>query len=610
MSIFRQFSKKIRNFASNDAGNYAMMFALGAPAILGAFSVAVETSTAMRNNVQLQNALDAAALATGKQLSLTTDEDLLSSYARDFFDSNLHKDLSRDRIKFTFGFVENPTGGKRIRLKAKYDYPEIIGFLGFRNIMMEIESEVTAGNRTIEVAIVIDNSGSMDNYTGGSNSTRIQKAREAATNLASQLFALANISNKPDPVKISVVPFASSVNIGPGMRGRRFMDMNGWSSIHHENISWDASSKRAEVWPNFVEMTVGYKGTPGATQDLPPTAGVVNVDWLTRWSLYDALDEEWDGCVEMRPWPHHTTDTPPKSNDPDTLFVPMFAPDEPHRENRNEDRDYSNDYVYDYSRLHPDPNGLTYKSNGKHFLLDSIPGVGTNYGNVDKQNWRQDWAMKYNEEAKTSDFGTQRSRDYGNYGPNMMCTSNPLTTLTSNQNKVNTAIAGMEAGGFTNVQAGIVWGWRTLSNNQPFTQGRDYDVIENDKYIIVLTDGNNTYPNQSTLNQSQYTAWGYEKSGRIFEGTSKTSLVAAMDEHTATTCENIKAIIDADNEPAYKIFTIAYDVADGSSVKGLLHGCASTKKDGSKYYYDVSGDALAAAMQAIGNEISDLRLSR
>ncbi len=86
--------------------------------------------------------------------------------------------------------------------------------------------------------------------------------------------------------------------------------------------------------------------------------------------------------------------------------------------------------------------------------------------------------------------------------------------------------------------------------------------------------------------------------------------VGAMNIHTATTCENIKAIYDADNEPAYKIFTIAYDVPNGSSVKSLLDGCASTKKDGSKYYYDVAGDALAGAMRAIGNEISDLRISQ
>ena len=95
----------------------------------------------------------------------------------------------------------------------------IIGFLGINEILMDISSEVTAGNRTIEVAIVIDNSGSMDSYTGSTSKTRMENAREAATNLSNQLFELANISNKPDPVRISVVPFAASVNIGPNKRG-------------------------------------------------------------------------------------------------------------------------------------------------------------------------------------------------------------------------------------------------------------------------------------------------------------------------------------------------------------------------------------------------------
>ena len=81
----------------------------------------------------------------------------------------------------------------------------------------------------------------------------------------------------------------------------------------------------------------------------------------------------------------------------------------------------------------------------------------------------------------------------------MMCTTDPLTTL-QQTNKVNNAIEAMDAGGFTNVQAGIVWGWRTLSHDEPFPQGRDYSALENDKYIIVLTDGNNTYPNQNTYN--------------------------------------------------------------------------------------------------------------
>ncbi|MEZ5792024.1 MAG: hypothetical protein R3D34_15010 [Nitratireductor sp.] len=56
------------------------------------------------------------------------------------------------------------------------------------------------------------------------------------------------------------------------------------------------------------------------------------------------------------------------------------------------------------------------------------------------------------------------------------------------------------------------------------------------------------------------------------------SEVGAMNVHTEETCTNIKTIVDADNELAYKIFTIAYDVANGSSVKDLLYNCASSTR--------------------------------
>lgn len=613
MNALTFFKSKFGRLLKNEAGNFAVIFAVAAPVLLASMSIAVETSSIMKDRVQLQNALDAAALATGKQLATTVDEDELSLYARNFFEANLDSSLDLSKVSFGFNFVDAVDSGKRIRLTANYDYPVSMKILGLDEVLLDITSEVTAGNRTIEVAFVIDNSGSMGSYTGSSWDTRMEKAKEAATSLTNQLFALANISNKPDPVKISVVPFGHSVNIGPNNRGKTWMDMNGWSSIHHENIDWDSTNKRGDKWPDLVTNASGYIGSPTGSQTLPPTTGVTNADWLTRWTLFDVLGTDWAGCVEMRPWPYHTTDDAPSSANADTLYVPMFAPDEPDRKynSSREDRDYKNNYLNDYRRRYADPNGLSYKSHGKHYLKTYISGQGYNYGNYTRQNWRQNWAMKYNTSAKYSRYGKNRSSNYGKYGPNMGCTTDPLTPLSQTASTVTTAISNMEPGGYTNVQAGLLWGWRSLSHGEPFTEGRSYDTTENDKYIILLTDGNNTYPNQYTYNYSEYTSWGYEKSNRVYEGiNSNQTEVGAMNIHTATTCQNIKSIIDGDNEAAYKIFTIAYDVPAGSSVKALLEGCASSKADGSKYYYDVSGDALTAAMQAIGNEISDLRISQ
>jgi len=39
MSLFCRLKNTIRDFGRNEAGNYLMMFAIGLPAIMGAFSV-------------------------------------------------------------------------------------------------------------------------------------------------------------------------------------------------------------------------------------------------------------------------------------------------------------------------------------------------------------------------------------------------------------------------------------------------------------------------------------------------------------------------------------------------------------------------------------------
>ncbi len=120
----------------------------------------------------------------------------------------------------------------------------------------------------------------------------------------------------------------------------------------------------------------------------------------------------------MRPDPYNGTDEAPTDLTPDTLFVPMFAPDEPDRYNTNEDRDYANKYLGDYIRVGPD-----------------YPAATTNYGSNSKQLLRQSWARKYNLDARLKDgsnkiiVGKQRSRDFGPYGPNQGCTTTPVTPL-------------------------------------------------------------------------------------------------------------------------------------------------------------------------------------
>jgi len=210
---------KLRSFWADERGAYAMTFAIVAIPVIGAAAAAVEFSSVSKVRFHLQHALDTAALATAKELPVSDDSAYLQAYARNFFDANLNPVITPSEVTFGFQLSQVPGQGTRVILSANLTYDTYMaGVIGVEEIELDVRSVVAAGNRTIEIAIVVDNSGSMDTETGSSGYTRMEKAREAATQLINSLHTIAAYSNKPDPVRIAVVPFGSSVNVGPQYR--------------------------------------------------------------------------------------------------------------------------------------------------------------------------------------------------------------------------------------------------------------------------------------------------------------------------------------------------------------------------------------------------------
>ncbi|TIU26457.1 MAG: hypothetical protein E5W34_04240, partial [Mesorhizobium sp.] len=139
---------------------------------------------------------------------------------------------------------------------------------------------------------------------------------------------------------------------------------------------------------------------------------------------------------------------------------------------------------------------------------------------------------------------------------------------------------------------GMAWGWRTLSSTAPFTDGRSESERGNDKVVIVLTDGANTYytPNSLGANdlagaKSTYSALGYVKPynttysyGRPFLGTSSSvsktdysnaNYTKAMSEHFATLCDNAKAA-------GIIVMTIALDLDAGNTAEAAQMSALKT----------------------------------
>jgi hypothetical protein len=356
--------------------------------------------------------------------------------------------------------------------------------------------------------------------------------------------------DRSDTIKIGVVPFAASVNVGPEQRTSPWIDSTGVSPIHFENFDDDVS----------------------------------------RFDLYDNIrNDDWEGCVETRPYPLDVLDTAPTPDVPESYFVPMFAPDEPDGQT-NTLNNYLNDQL-DEPRGNGDDNGRgRHRGRGR-----SSQGQGAGSGE-----WDWDTAQmnvdKYFPGVTSKNGYTMNSH----MGPGMMCETTPITPLTNVRADVDRALVKMRAFGMTNIQEGLMWGWRALSPEQPFMQGEPRDNEVNRKIIVLMSDGANTHYGINSPNKSMYSAYGYASNGRLGPPTSSTyTLVARMNERTREACENAKA-------DDVLIYTIAFDLHN-STTRNLLRDCASSS---AMAFTPDDGEELIAAFETIAAELSNLRIAR
>ncbi|KXF79486.1 hypothetical protein ATN84_02100 [Paramesorhizobium deserti] len=596
-----------------------------APLLLGGMA-AIDAANLMRTRTNVQHALDAASLAVGRQFSGGASEAAMQEYGRKYFAANL-KVMNPADVQFRIVLPQDGDANRQISAVADLTYTSLFGKLAnslakgsdWNGFKYQMVSDVRVKN-TVEVALVLDNSGSMDFKGTGSSKKRMDLLKSAAIQLVENMAGQATQVTRLDkPVQFSVVPFAGSVNVGPENEFATWMDRNGRSSIHYENFD--------------ISQPITIDGNPnkqiklvdGLLRKVGSGWGDQQNTLVTRFSLFRDLKvstgwtgtqpyANWLGCVEARPGRYNLDDTQPTATVPDTLFVPMFAPDE-------------YDPEYDRTRYNWKP-----------------------YNNwwPDDESWNKDpGAVTRQRDLKKYFTPTSTRSIVGVYdeGPNASCTTKPITPLTdiattAGLNTIKNAINGMSPLGATNVPEGMAWGWRTISHGEPFTEGRPETERGNDKVVIVLTDGANTYYTRSYFgkddqagSRSSYSALGYTgqvapgySRTRIFQNTSKvnTSLhnndnyTAAMNEQFATLCDNVK-------KANLIVMTVALDLdattgtaAERKQVQAqidALKSCSSdsrVRRDDSgkpaKLFWNTTGGDLSETFRQIGDELSNLRI--
>ncbi len=280
----------LKRFYKDRAGAVALLFGLTLIPMIGVVGGAVDYANAYRMRSKLQNAMDSATLAVGREVDMGAETGDARQVGMDVLSANLGAD-------FPPGYsADFNIDGTLVTGTANLGVDTyLLGVLGIDKFDVGTTSIVNVSNGTIEVALVLDNSGSMDG-------TKIADLRDAAKSLTEILF---EAQRSTSTVSIGIVPFAGAVNVGTGNANASWMDTAGQSSIHFENFS----------------------------------------DNVTRLSRFNAITNTgWGGCVEVRPSPHDVTDSDPSGGN--SLFVHYFAPDEPDQPDPNK-HSYVNNYLED-----------------------------------------------------------------------------------------------------------------------------------------------------------------------------------------------------------------------------------------------------------------------
>ena len=445
----------MQRFWQDHKGNVAIMFALAVVPVVGAMGAALDYSMANSYRTDMQKALDSAALAVSKVMPLPQAE--LDKVAMQYFEASLgHHSLTNLKLTVV------PDQG-HARLHAWGDYtPGIASLLGIDKFEVGATSEARWGIGKVEVALVLDNSGSMKDHG------RIGHLKKASHDL---LQVLKDAAKDPDDAKVAIVPFDSAVRLP-------------YDQTNAPNwIKWGHNGSCSSFW---------YGNQKNCLDNWSVWTWSV---WQTnKWS-------SWGGCVE--------------------------------------DRDKDPSLNHDVLDTAPD-NTTSNSVSARQTRFPARPCDDNSLNTV---------------AALNNNWGTDTSTD--------------ATTL---HGKVNL----MTPAGATNIGIGLAWGWHVLSPTEPYTEGKAYGTKDLTKYVVLMTDGDNT------RNRYYSCLWSWGTCG--------------IDTRTETVCTNIK-------NAGIQIFAVR--LVEGNAT--LLKNCASNPG----MYYDVQdASALSGVFKNIASQIASLHLSK
>ena len=551
--VFRRLRAAARRFAGANDGNIAILFGIAVIPIITFVGAAVDYTRAVSARSSMQAALDSTAVMLGKDLTegtITTSQ--ISEKAEAYFKA-LYTNTEAKSVAIEATYTQNTGNGSTILVKGSGNIET--GFMrvvGFPTMDFNTNSTSTWGMKRMRVALVLDNTGSMD------MNGKMGAMKTAATDMITDL---SSYWKKDGDVYISIIPFAKDVNVGTANVDAAWINWSEWEAeppILNDKSSTDNAAFKTAKAGSTCPFTSGKHGF--VCKDRPATqSGAQTVSNIpSNGYICPGLDNGnklpgkaniyYNGC--------YTTTTG------STASCGTFGPSRCTCSGSNNNKVchfWRGDDTPATAAARPAHSTWTGCINDRDQSYDASnddPGSAVNEGTPSKRFYAEQWSQ---------------------------CLGSTVTSMSEQWQTLKDQINAMTASGNTNQAVGMAWGWQSLSTkNGPIkAPPKDANYVYKD-YIVLLSDGLNT---QNRWSKSE----------------------DLINERQKILCQAIKDEAKKPNPVPVTVFTIQVNINSKDAESQVLKECATP--DGSSQMI-TNINETSGAFKNILTQISRLRVAK
>jgi Flp pilus assembly protein TadG len=282
--VFESLRRRVRTFRHAKAGNVMLTFALTLLPLVGFVGAAVDYSRGNSAKAAMQQAIDATGLILSKDASAML-QTALNDKAQAVFTTLINRPEIMNIV--VTPVLTNPTEGTFLLDVSATGMVDttFTKILGKEHLDLSVNTQIRWGMKKLELALGLDNTGSMG------SSSKMTELKKALLNIKGQngatadglLQTLKNAAKQAGDVRISVIPFDTTVKIG--------------------------TSYKNDTWIDWTEAF----GTCNKTLSSPKTKTRCLAISGGAWTK-DNNKNNWNGCVIDRNQNNDAADTLPDSN--------------------------------------------------------------------------------------------------------------------------------------------------------------------------------------------------------------------------------------------------------------------------------------------------------